>query len=64
MTSPDDEFAAQPEALQPGNNGAAATAAAQESVCVAVNVRPLIESELIEGCKPTLYITPGEPQAS
>ena len=36
----------------------------QEESCVlvAVNVRPLIDLELAEGCKPCLHITPGEPQ--
>lgn len=29
---------------------------------MAVNIRPLIEPELIEGCKPALLVTPGEPQ--
>ena len=39
------------------------SAAAQEdSVVVAVNVRPLIDLELAEGCKPCLHVTPGEPQ--
>lgn len=37
-------------------------AAPQESVCVAVNVRPLIDHEIEEGARPTLFITPGEPQ--
>lgn len=37
-------------------------AAQEDSVVVAVNVRPLIDLELAEGCKPCLHVTPGEPQ--
>jgi hypothetical protein len=53
-----------PEARQPGlgDGDGSGAAAPQESVCVAVNIRPLIEPELIEGCKPALLVTPGEPQ--
>lgn len=35
---------------------------AGESVCVAINIRPLVAAELEEGCKECLTITPGEPQ--
>ncbi|KIZ01228.1 kinesin family member 3/17 [Monoraphidium neglectum] len=31
----------------------------EESVCVAVNIRPLIEIELDQGCQECLYVTPG-----
>lgn len=34
------------------------------SVCVAVHVRPLIDSELLEGCDALLTTTPQQPQAS
>lgn len=34
------------------------------SVCVAVHVRPLIDSELQEGCDALLTTTPQQPQAS
>lgn len=44
----------------------AAAAADQEadecSVCVAVHVRPLIDSELLEGCDSLLVTTPQQPQ--
>ena len=44
----------------------AAAAAEQEadecSVCVAVHVRPLIDSELLEGCESLLATTPQQPQ--
>lgn len=33
-----------------------------ECVCVAVHVRPLVESELAEGCEHALTVTPGLPQ--
>ncbi len=36
--------------------------AAAESVVVAINMRPLVDSELAEGCKECLLVTPGEPQ--
>ena len=32
------------------------------SVCVAVHVRPLIDSELLEGCDSLLTTTPQQPQ--
>ena len=41
---------------------AAAGEAAAESVVVAINIRPLVDSELAEGCKECLLVTPGEPQ--
>lgn len=31
-------------------------------MCVAVNIRPLIDIELSEGCQECLYVTPGQPQ--
>lgn len=34
-----------------------------DAVCVAVHIRPLVESELAEGCQPCLTVTPGQPQA-
>lgn len=51
--------------LPPPAAAAAATAdgaAAAESVVVAINIRPLVDSELAEGCKECLLVTPGEPQ--
>jgi hypothetical protein len=33
-----------------------------ESVCVAVHIRPLIDTELGDGCTPCLDVTPGAPQ--
>lgn len=44
----------------PAGGGAEAPA---EAVCVAVNIRPLVGNELVEGCKEVLRVTPGEPQA-
>jgi hypothetical protein len=35
-----------------------------DAVCVAVHIRPLVESELAEGCQTCLSVTPGQPQAS
>lgn len=32
------------------------------SVCVAVHVRPLIDSELLDGCDSLLTTTPNQPQ--
>ncbi|KAL4427717.1 hypothetical protein ABPG75_001806 [Micractinium tetrahymenae] len=40
----------------------AASEAPAEAVCVAVNIRPLVGNELVEGCKEVLRVTPGEPQ--
>ncbi|GMH44881.1 hypothetical protein BSKO_12838 [Bryopsis sp. KO-2023] len=34
------------------------------SVCVAVNIRPLIGQEIVEGCQECLNVTPGQPQVS
>ena len=34
-----------------------------DAVCVAVHIRPLVPSELAEGCQPCLAVTPGQPQA-
>ncbi len=34
-----------------------------DAVCVAVHIRPLVESELAEGCQTCLSVTPGQPQA-
>ena len=31
----------------------------EESVCVAVNIRPLIDIELDQGCQECLFVTPG-----
>lgn len=36
----------------------------EESVCVAVNIRPLIEIELEQGCQECLSVAPGLPQVS
>jgi hypothetical protein len=33
-----------------------------ESVQVAVHVRPLIDSEIADGCQECLFVTPGAPQ--
>ena len=37
---------------------------ASDAVCVAVHIRPLVQSELAEGCQMCLSVTPGRPQAS
>ena len=37
---------------------------ASDAVCVAVHIRPLVESEHAEGCQTCLSVTPGQPQAS
>lgn len=50
------------EAPPPMPPAAAAADAAAESVVVAINMRPLVDSELAEGCKECLLVTPGEPQ--
>lgn len=31
-------------------------------MCVAVNIRPLIGQELVEGCRECVTVTPGQPQ--
>lgn len=49
-------------AREAGGGAAAAADAGAEAVCVCVNIRPLVDSELAEGCKECLLITPGEPQ--
>ena len=36
---------------------------ASDAVCVAVHIRPLVQSELAEGCQTCLGVTPGQPQA-
>ena len=36
---------------------------ASDAVCVAVHIRPLVQSELVEGCQTCLEVTPGQPQA-
>lgn len=49
---------------RPAPNGSAAAAAASERDCVkvAVNIRPLITSELLIGCTDCITVVPGEPQ--
>ncbi|KDD73429.1 kinesin, partial [Helicosporidium sp. ATCC 50920] len=50
---------------QAGKRGDAehgAESAAAECVCVAVHIRPLIDSELQQGCSPALSVTPGQPE--
>ena len=39
--------------------GSTAGKKSEESVCVAVNIRPLIDIELDQGCQECLYVTPG-----
>ncbi len=35
-----------------------------DAVCVAVQIRPLVDAELAQGCQPCLTVTPGQPQVS
>lgn len=35
-----------------------------DAVCVAVHIRPLVDSELAQGCQPCLTVTPGQPQVA
>ena len=45
------------------NNRAAQKAESEECcVCVAVHIRPLIPTELAEGCQACLQPTPGRPE--
>ncbi|KAK9866728.1 hypothetical protein WJX84_012203 [Apatococcus fuscideae] len=44
--------------------GEASTSEADCKVCVAVHVRPLIDTEAVEGCQSTLQVTAGQPQIS
>lgn len=46
------------EALLPG----AAASAEESNVCVAVKIRPLVPAEVDDGCRETLFVTPGLPQ--
>ena len=46
----------------PAAPGAQEQEADECSVCVAVHVRPLIDSELLEGCDALLKTTPQQPQ--
>eukprot|EP00198_Chlamydomonas_reinhardtii_P003876 XP_001693212.1 kinesin family member heavy chain [Chlamydomonas reinhardtii] len=48
------------EALLPG----AAASAEESNVCVAVKIRPLVPAEVDDGCRETLFVTPGLPQIS
>jgi len=52
------------EALNTGalNTGGKHVSDEDCSVCVAVHIRPLIASELTEGCQTCLSVAPGEPQ--
>ncbi|GLI69654.1 hypothetical protein VaNZ11_014325 [Volvox africanus] len=38
--------------------------AEESNVCVAVKIRPLVASEIDEGCRESLFVTPGCPQVS
>lgn len=51
--------AAAPPRATSSNSGAKKS---EESVCVAVNIRPLIDIELDQGCQECLYVTPGTSQ--
>ncbi|KAG2444138.1 hypothetical protein HYH02_009078 [Chlamydomonas schloesseri] len=48
------------EALLP----AASPSAEESNVCVAVKIRPLVPAEVDDGCRETLFVTPGLPQIS
>ncbi|PNH11829.1 Chromosome-associated kinesin KIF4 [Tetrabaena socialis] len=37
---------------------------ADDAVCVAVKIRPLVASEVDDGCRESLFVTPGVPQVS
>jgi hypothetical protein len=51
---------AAPLAARPSTAGAMAHGKrSEESVCVAVNIRPLIDIELDQGCQECLFVTPG-----
>jgi hypothetical protein len=62
--------AAPPPAPPPPAAAAAAPPQAQtnskreESVCVAVNIRPLIDIELDQGCQECLFVAPGQNQVA
>lgn len=47
-----------------GSGAGAGAKKAEESVCVAVNIRPLIDIELEQGCQECLSVTPGLPQVT
>ena len=42
--------------------GGAAAASEEISVCVAVKIRPLVASEVDQGCRCILNVTPGQAQ--
>jgi hypothetical protein len=46
------------------NGGNEKEAATTQAVQVAVNIRPLIAMERVQGCKDCITIVPGEPQVS
>lgn len=45
-----------------GNGGKIADSNSTQCVRVAVNIRPLITSELLQGCTDCISVVPGEPQ--
>ncbi|GBF91684.1 kinesin family member heavy chain [Raphidocelis subcapitata] len=53
---------AAPAASRPSTAGASKKS--EESVCVAVNIRPLIDIELDQGCQECLFVTPGLSQVT
>jgi hypothetical protein len=50
--------------LGPGTGVQPSAGGSDESVVVCVHVRPLIEKELIDGCRVCMSVVPDEPQAS
>jgi hypothetical protein len=62
-TSSDGDFVVSPVEAEK-NGGNEKEAATTQAVQVAVNIRPLIAMERVQGCKDCITIVPGEPQVS
>ncbi len=62
-TSSDEDFVVSPVEAEK-NGGNEKEAATTQAVQVAVNIRPLIAMERVQGCKDCITIVPGEPQVS
>jgi len=62
-TSSDGDFVVSPVEAE-NNGGNEKEAATTQAVQVAVNIRPLIAMERVQGCKDCITIVPGEPQVS
>ncbi|KAH8934010.1 hypothetical protein BDL97_18G061300 [Sphagnum fallax] len=60
-TSSDGDFVVSPVEAE-NNGGNEKEAATTQAVQVAVNIRPLIAMERVQGCKDCITIVPGEPQ--